>query len=250
MLQATLTKSAKVTFGVSKLKLSGRMHILLSPLVNELPVISAVQYGFINPPDIQLTFTGAVQAITSKLGCVQTALISVIQSSLASMLVLPYRMVMPMDLGSYDYFDTYQPPVGMVRLTAVEGRGFKVLQKAILKDIPDIYCLLSLGGSMSTHRPAFRTKTKYDDLTPSWKDESVDYILYDMDQKIYLEVYDEDATPMDPDDLLGKAEISVRDLFRTNDDPFAELQLKLEVRHILQFWERGNAQIFFVMRII
>lgn len=53
-LQATFTKSAKVTFGVKKLKLAGRLHILLSPLTTELPVISAVQYGFTNPPDVQL----------------------------------------------------------------------------------------------------------------------------------------------------------------------------------------------------
>ena len=105
MLQATFSKSVKVTFGVKRIKLRGRMHILLSPLTSELPVISAVQYGFTNPPEIELDFSGAVQSVTNKLGFVQNAFISVIQSSLASMLVLPNRMVMPMDLGSYDYLD-------------------------------------------------------------------------------------------------------------------------------------------------
>lgn len=224
MLQATLTKSAKVTFGVQQIKLSGRMHILLSPLTTEIPVISAVQYGFTNPPDIELKFTGAVQSVTSKLGFVKSSLLSVIQSSLASMLVLPQRMVMPMDLGSYDYLDTYQPPVGMVRLTAMSGRGFKVLKKFILKDIPDIYCKISLGASSSTS-PPFRTSTKMDCLHPTWYDEHCDFILYDMDQKVYVEVFDQDLGP-DPDDPLGEAEITVRDLFRN--DGSKELRLTLD----------------------
>ncbi|KAL9189839.1 hypothetical protein ACHAXT_009514 [Thalassiosira profunda] len=224
MLQATLTKSAKVTFGVKQIKLSGRMHILLSPLTTDIPVISAVQYGFTNPPEIELKFTGAVQSVTSKLGFVQNALVSVIDSTLASMLVLPQRMVMPMDLGSYDYLDTYQPPVGMVRVTALSGRGFKVLQKYLLKDIPDLYCKISLGASASTD-PPFRTSTKVDCLTPSWADEHCDFILYDMDQKVYVEVFDAD-TPPNPDDKLGEAEIRVRDLFRH--DGTKELQLKMD----------------------
>ena len=183
MLQATFTKSAKVTFGVKSIKLSGRMHILLSPLTTELPVISAIQYGFTNPPEIQLDFSGAVlTSVTNKLKFVQGAFISVIQSSLASMLVLPNRMVMPMDLGSYDYLDTYQPPVGMVRLTALSGRGFTILKKMLLNDVPDTYCVMSLGASNKV-----RTTTKYDNLVPCWEDESFDFILYDMDQKVNLE---------------------------------------------------------------
>lgn len=227
MLQATVTKSAKITLGVKSLKLSGRMHILLSPLITELPVISAVQYGFTNPPSVELDFTGAVQTVTNRFSSIQGALVSAVQSTLAGVLVLPNRMVMPMDLGSYDYLETYQPPVGMVRISAVEGRGFKVLQKFILKDIPDIYCLISLGASASSS-PKFRTSTRYDDLTPRWTGESCDFVLYDMDQKVYLEVMDEDKTPVDPDDELGQAEISVRDLFRNNRDGTAELELEMD----------------------
>lgn len=142
------------------------------------------------------------------------------------MLVLPNRMVLPMDLGSYDYLDTYHPPVGMVRVSAVEGRGFKVLQKVILKDIPDVYCKISLGAS----KP-FKTSTQYDNVAPCWKDESSDFILCDMDQKIYLEVFDEDKTPVDPDDLLGHAEVTVRDVFQDGGS--------LEVELLLEGYETG-----------
>eukprot|EP00584_Thalassiosira_punctigera_P003085 CAMPEP_0172538734 /NCGR_PEP_ID=MMETSP1067-20121228/10062_1 /TAXON_ID=265564 ORGANISM="Thalassiosira punctigera, Strain Tpunct2005C2" /NCGR_SAMPLE_ID=MMETSP1067 /ASSEMBLY_ACC=CAM_ASM_000444 /LENGTH=785 /DNA_ID=CAMNT_0013324287 /DNA_START=93 /DNA_END=2450 /DNA_ORIENTATION=+ len=225
MLQATLTKSVKVTFGVRAVKLSGRMHILLSPLTTELPIVSAVQYGFTNPPDIQLEFTGAVKSIAS-LGLVQSTLVSAVQSVLAGVLVLPHRMVMPVELGGYDFLDVYKPPVGMVRLTAVSGRGFTVVHKFLLKDIPDIYCKISLGASNAA-RPPFRTSTKNDTLKPSWRDESGDFILYDMDQKVCVDVFNDESAPMDLDDgLLGKAEISVRDLFRN--EGMCELELKIQ----------------------
>ena len=87
------------------------------------------------------------------------------------MLVLPYRMVMPMDLGSYDYLDVYQPPVGMVRLKAVRGRGFQVLRKMFSNDIPDLYCVVSLGASVS-NGGTFKTTTKMDNCAPCWEDES------------------------------------------------------------------------------
>mmetsp|Transcript_22252 Transcript_22252/g.46541 ORF Transcript_22252/g.46541 Transcript_22252/m.46541 type:complete len:715 (+) Transcript_22252:182-2326(+) len=116
---------------------------------------------------------------------------------------------MPIDLISYDYLDTYQPPVGMIRISAVEGWGFSILKKRLIDDIPDIYCLISLGGSS----PPFRTSTVWDNCNPSWEDDSCDFILYDMDQKIYIKAYDDDPSPMDAGRELGNAEITVRDLF-------------------------------------
>jgi len=220
ILQATMSKNAKVTFGVQSIKLSGRMNILLSPLTTELPIISAVQFGFTNPPDIYLDFTGAVKVIN----VVKSSLVRVIQNALAGALVLPQRMVMPMDLGSYDFLDTYQPPVGMIRVTAVSGRGFKTQRRGLAKDVPDAYCKISVGAN-SMMRPPFRTSTKKNNLNPSWKDEHYDFVLYDMDQKIYVKVFDEDKL-VDKDDRLGHADISVRDLFRS--DGARELELERE----------------------
>ena len=40
-----------------------------------------------------------------------------------------------------------------------------------------------------------------------------------------MEVFDEDKTPMDPDDSLGKFEITVRELFREPNDGECEVEL-------------------------
>ena len=41
------------SFGVRAIKLKGRLCVLLKPLTNQLPVVSAIQYSFINPPSHQ-----------------------------------------------------------------------------------------------------------------------------------------------------------------------------------------------------
>ena len=79
----------------------------------------------------------------------------------------------------------------MLRIGVKCGRGFKLIKKMIIDDIPDVYCLVCLGGS----KP-FRNRTKYDKLNPIWEDETQDFILYDWDQKIYVSVMDEDKGPM------------------------------------------------------
>mmetsp|Transcript_18663 Transcript_18663/g.40594 ORF Transcript_18663/g.40594 Transcript_18663/m.40594 type:complete len:246 (+) Transcript_18663:5-742(+) len=84
--------SPKVTLGVKRVKLRGRMHILLSPLTTELPVVSAIQYGFANPPEIQLEFAGVAESLAKQFAFVQPSVLGIVQSSLASLLVLPQRM--------------------------------------------------------------------------------------------------------------------------------------------------------------
>lgn len=219
MLQAT----SHVTFGVQRLKLSGRMHILLSPLTTELPVVTAVQYGFTNPPKIELEFAGFAKSIAKQFAFVKPAVMSTVQSSLRDKLVLPYRMIYPIDVMSYDYLDTYQPPTGMIRITVEKGRGFKVLKKTWGTDIPDLYCLVSLGGSSS-----FRTTTQWNDVTPSWQGETCDFILYDLEQKIYVTVIDDGMSPLDSGEEMGRVEISVRHLFRGDNNGTAELELALD----------------------
>jgi Ca2+-dependent lipid-binding protein len=191
LLQATINKSVKLTFGVQHIKLKGRFSLLLGPLTTDLPVVSAVQYGFTNPPEISLSYAGCVKSLSDKLSFVDSALKSAIDSTLAGMLVLPYRMGMPIDLGTYDYLETYTPPECMLRIGVVQGRGFRILKKLIVNDIPDVYATISLGAS----KP-FRNSTKYDSLNPKWEKETQDFILYDWEQKIYVSVFDEDKGPM------------------------------------------------------
>lgn len=57
-----------------------------------------VQFGFTNPPKIELEFAGFAHKIAKQFSFVEPAIMSIVQSSLAETLVLPYRMLCPQHL--------------------------------------------------------------------------------------------------------------------------------------------------------
>ena len=191
-------------FGVRSLKLSGRMAIVLKPLSNELPVVSGIQYGFINMPTINLSFSGL--ASVAKLSVLESTVQNALHSSLYST-VLPNRRLYKINAAN-NFLDTYQPPIGVLRLTVQRGKGFVIEKRFLAKDdIPDVYLNVSLGAMPGT----WRTKTIPDDLNPQWNARG-DFCLYDRGQMVKIHAWDEDEGPLDPDDDLGIATVSVADM--------------------------------------
>jgi len=190
------------SFGVQKVKLRGRVSVLLAPLTYELPVVSAIQYCFINPPSIELDFTGLANLADCSL--LDTKIRDIIQSTLQGMMVLPNRMMVKMDLAN-DFMDTYRPPVGVARVTAIRGSGFEVQERGMLKaDVPDVYCKFKLGGK------EWKTCTIKNSTDPEWESEAGDFVLCDHDQIISVDAWDEDAGTLDGgDDYLGGAKVTV-----------------------------------------
>lgn len=192
-----------LTFGVKSVKLSGRMTFLLCPLTNVLPVVSAIQYAFINPPDLELDFTGLAQV--ADFAVVDKTIRKMIQDVMANMVVLPNRMLYKMDLTS-NCLQTYQPPVGVVRVTVVGGRDFNVQRGLVSDDVPDVYLQVAVGAGET-----WRTSTEWNSTQPQWN-EVKDFVLSEYDQAIKIHAWDEDKMPLDPDDELGEVEITVGDL--------------------------------------
>ena len=107
MLQVTVYKAAKLNLGIKEIPLARQMHVILSPLTTDMQMVLVVQYSFTPPPNIKLTFIGAVKSLIFDV--VRLAIDAVLQSALVSTLVYPPWMVVPIDLGSYNNLDTYQP---------------------------------------------------------------------------------------------------------------------------------------------
>ena len=201
------------SFGVRSIKLNGRLSVLMSPLIDKLPLVSAIQVAFINPPHIELDFTGAAQI--ADLSIIDDTIRSTIHQTLAEMMVLPNRMLTKMDLTS-TIFDAYQEPQGIARLTIVGGGGFKVQGRLLNRDVPDVFVKTTLGSS-----PTWKSSTKSNTTNPVW-DESKDFILSDDDQLITVDAYDSDD--LSSHDDLGIASITVGDLLLEN--RMKNLQLK------------------------
>eukprot|EP00177_Eucheuma_denticulatum_P001788 GFKZ01003201.1.p1 GENE.GFKZ01003201.1~~GFKZ01003201.1.p1 ORF type:complete len:486 (+),score=60.34 GFKZ01003201.1:32-1459(+) len=196
-------KATVISFGVQKVKLTGRLSVLLCPLVDRLPLVTAAQVAFVNPPKLELDFTGAAQL--ADFSVIDSTIRKIIQDVLAMILVLPNRLLVKIDPAN-DYFETYQQHLGFIRLTVLNGHGF-VTPKGWIKDIPDVYCKLRVGASAP-----WKTETKNNDVAPEWN-ASKDFLLSDHDQRITLQVLDDDLAR---DDDLGAASITVGNLLLHN----------------------------------
>ena len=188
-------------FGVRSIKLNGRLSVLMSPLIDKLPLVSAVQVAFINPPRIELDFTGAAQI--ADLSIIDDTIRSAIHQTLAGIMVLPNRMLTKLDPAA-TIFEAYQEPQGIARLTIVGGGGFKVQGRLLNRDVPDVFVKATLGSSST-----WKSSTKSNTTNPVWN-ESNDFILSDDDQLITVDAYDSDD--LSSHDDLGIASITVGDL--------------------------------------
>lgn len=188
------------SFGISHLKLGGRMSIMLTPLVSRLPLVTAVQLSFINLPKIDINFTGLAEI--AEFGAIESTIYKIIDKIIAGLLVLPNRMLVKLDATS-NWYITYQNPLGFLRLTISNGSGF-VKPKGWLKDVPDIYCKVRVGA-----QEPWCTETVNDSIDPAWN-EVKDCLLSDQDQIIALEALDSDM--LGSDDTMGKGIITVGEL--------------------------------------
>ncbi|KAG7349841.1 C2 domain containing protein [Nitzschia inconspicua] len=195
-------------FGIKKLKLFGHMAVIFKPLTDELPVVSCIQYSFINMPQLDLRFTGLASVAEMKV--LNGAIKAAIQGSMLSS-CLPYRRLYKLSAEN-NFLDTYIPPVGVLRLTVETGRGFVIEKRFLAKDdIPDVYVNISVGATAINSRDIWRTKTIMDDCNPTWN-VNKDFLLWDRSQEISIHAWDEDEGILDPDDDLGIATVSVMEL--------------------------------------
>jgi Ca2+-dependent lipid-binding protein len=129
---------------------------------------------------------------------------------IGGMAVLPNRFLVKLD-NSSDWFKTYQPHMGVVRLTIERAVGIagpkksgaKRLLAKLVKDVPDCYCQVTVGAE-----EMWRTTTKKNDHDPEWN-ETHDFLVSDFDQNIHIDIDDDDVGG---DDDIGEGFISIKDI--------------------------------------
>lgn len=185
-------------FGVKSIKLKGRLSVLLRPLVPKTAMVGAIQYGFINTPELSLQYSG--MAHVADVQGIDQSVTDAIKCSVKRIMVLPRRKMYKIDKLA-DFRNVYKSPLGILRVTVLNGRGFVVEKRLLGDDIPDCYCIVELGDLK------YQTNTVPDNLAPVWN-ESMDFVLSDLDQCLTLQCWDQDSAPLDADDHLGTAYIS------------------------------------------
>lgn len=196
--------------GVRHVKLRGRLSVLLGPLTNIIPLIGAAQIAFINPPLLELDFTGA--ANVADFSAIDGAVRGVILSIINSMATLPNRFLLTLDAKN-DYFKTYLPPMGVMRITVekawdfaeeAKGKAKKLIAK-LTRAAPDCYAKVDLGAE-----PSWQTSTKDNTVNPSWN-ETHDFVVSDFHQCIKVHVFDKDVNG---DDEVGLGVTTVEEILR------------------------------------
>lgn len=191
------------SFGVKEFIWSGRLSVLLRPLIPTIPLVGAVQAAMITHPEFDMDFSGI--ANLAEFGPIEKIVRSVLKNVIASMLVLPNRFLYKMT-DAVDFFDAYYPPIGVLTVTIEKGRGFtKEKRMGMIKSIPDLYCKATFALD------EMKTVVRMNNLNPEWGCSHA-FILSDLEQPFELNCYDKDT--LSRDDLVGSISLTAQDLLR------------------------------------
>jgi len=208
---------APISFGVKRFTVSGRLQVIAKPLNQVLPCIKAVQFAFVNPPKVELDFTGAANLADMKLNIggfnvldLNRMVRSDVNAILAQAMVLPNRIIVPLE-DNLDYRDVFSPVYkGLARIRLHSGRGFEVQKKKFIgqkDDIPDVYVKIRLGVEKF-----FESSVCKDNCSPVWDpDENFHDFLFcsGRDQILEIQAWDRDSGALDSDDRLGRAYVTL-----------------------------------------
>ncbi|XP_036760152.2 extended synaptotagmin-3 isoform X2 [Manis pentadactyla] len=212
----------KVQAGVNGIQLQGTLRIILEPLLVDKPFVGAVTMFFLQKP---VSPRGKRQAGHS----LCNASDSLLEDLIATYLVLPNRVTVPVKKGLDVTSLRFPLPCGVIRVHLLEAE--KLAQKDSFLGIQgksDPYAKVSIGLQN------FRSRTISKNLNPTWN-EVFEFIVYEVPgQDLEVDLYDEDP---DKDDFLGSLQICLGDVmtnravdewFVLNDTTSGRLHLRLE----------------------
>jgi Ca2+-dependent lipid-binding protein len=201
---------AAISFGVKMITLSGRLQVIARPLSPVAPCMDAIQVAFINPPKIELDFTGLANLADFKLSFggvgldVKKLVMGVVDDIMAQTVVLPTRIVSPL-VDNLDYRDVFQPVYkGLARVRLHSGRGFETRKKTFgREDVPDVYVKMRLGVE-----EYFQSSVCDDSNNPVWDpDEEFRDFMFCVarDQILEIQCWESNGGALEFDDKWGVA---------------------------------------------
>uniref|UniRef100_A0A6J0SFY6 Extended synaptotagmin-3 n=1 Tax=Pogona vitticeps TaxID=103695 RepID=A0A6J0SFY6_9SAUR len=196
---------SKFKVGVKGIQLYGTLRVILEPLLADPPFFGAVTIFFIQQPHLEISWAG----MTNLLDAPGISLLSdsLIQDVIATRLVLPNRLTIPLKKNINVAQLRFPIPHGVVRVYLLEAEN--LVQKdnflGAIKGKSDPYALLRVGLVQ------FRSKTIQRDLNPIWN-EMFEFVVHELPgQDLEVDLYDEDP---DKDDFLGSLLINLSDVMK------------------------------------
>lgn len=197
-----LMRIGLLSAGINKLSLKGTLVIRLDPLLDDAPIVGGIVCYFLDPPTIDLTFSGVAQIADSAL--LASKVRSTIDSLVAGTFVLPNMMGASL-VNNEEEVDTAvlkdPKPQGILRVTALRAEGLYGHDFNLFgKPTSDPYLRLLLSAD------EWMSPVVYKTCDPVWSsDNTHDFLVYDMVQQLSIDVHDWGPLGFDSGDVIGRA---------------------------------------------
>nr|XP_041567453.1 extended synaptotagmin-1 [Taeniopygia guttata] len=193
--------------GVKGVQLHGVLRIILEPLLGEAPIVGALSVFFIRRPTLDINWTGLTNLLD--IPGLSSLSDSLIMESIASCLVLPNRLLLPLlpDLPGAARL-RWPLPRGVVRVALVAARALPSKDRflgGLVAGHSDPYGVLRVGTQTATSRVIG------DCGDPRW-DEVYEFMVHEVPgQELEVELFDKDP---DKDDLLGRMKLDLGEVLK------------------------------------
>ncbi|XP_026092477.1 extended synaptotagmin-1-like [Carassius auratus] len=225
--------------GVKGIQFHGRLRVILEPLIGDVPLIGAITMFFIRRPKLDINWTGLTNLLD--IPCLNAMSDTMILDAIASFMVLPNRLTIPL-VANLHVAQLRSPlPRGIVRIHLLEAENLvpKDFQmKGLISGTSDPYAVLRVGTQ------TFTSQHVENNLNPQWR-EMYEVIVHEVPgQELELEVFDKDPNQ---DDFLGrmkldlgivKTEVLLDEWYTLRDVASGQVHLKLEWLSLLPSAER------------
>lgn len=210
---ATIKLAVKrVKLGLSNIELRGILRVIFKPLVAEYNPVGGVTVFFLNRPKLKFDLTNLLNVLD--LPGLKSSLRRITDDVIASFVVLPNRIAIPLASG-VDASDLQYPiPEGVLRVKVVEAKNLIAKDFGLVKKgKSDPYAIIRVGAQ------SFRTKVVENDLNPEWNETFEAFVDNSEGQELEAVIYDEDTSSKDSKigaldtDIASTVETGYRDLW-------------------------------------
>uniref|UniRef100_A0ACB8ELD6 Extended synaptotagmin-1 n=1 Tax=Sphaerodactylus townsendi TaxID=933632 RepID=A0ACB8ELD6_9SAUR len=195
--------------GVKGMQMHGMLRVILEPLIGDVPIVGALSVFFIRRPTLDINWTGFTNLLD--IPGLSSVSDTMIMDSIASFLVLPNRLLIPLIPDLHDAAELRSPvPRGVVRVHLIEAKDLQSKDKYIkgmIEGKSDPYAIVRVGTQV------FTSKVIDEDLNPTWN-ETYEFIVHEVPgQELEVELYDKDP---DQDDFLGRMKLDLGEVSRAH----------------------------------
>eukprot|EP01062_Namystynia_karyoxenos_P062205 TRINITY_DN55128_c0_g1_i1.p1 TRINITY_DN55128_c0_g1~~TRINITY_DN55128_c0_g1_i1.p1 ORF type:complete len:2173 (+),score=797.88 TRINITY_DN55128_c0_g1_i1:95-6520(+) len=173
--------------GIKGLTFNGTIGLWLRPFVPRVPIVGAVEIGFVNPPQVKIDMFGALLSLPG----VNDTVHGIIDQQLANAMVLPNRIAVPLDPMLPRSLISHPLPEGILQLTVLRCEKLPSMD---LVGKSDPYVVVRVGASTR------RTEVINDCSSPKFgggQGVVMTFPVYDEEQWVWIEVRDDDPTGFD-----------------------------------------------------